>query len=68
MRIEIGKTAQAGRNSGKVKEDWIGPISTCWKGISGLLGPGNDQRRDSVRDHSEFFWESSDYFGKIISS
>ena len=68
MRIEIGKTVQAGRNSGKTKEGWIGQVSTAWKGKADLLGPGDDLRRDFVRDHSEFFWESSDYFGKIISS
>ena len=68
MRIEIGKAVQAGRNSGKAKEGWIGQVSTAWKGKADLLGPGDDRRRDFVRDHSEFFWGSSDYFGKIISS
>ena len=68
MRIEIEKPVQTGRNSGKAKEGWEGPVSTPCKGKAYLLGPGDDRRRDFVRDHSEFFWESSDYFGKIISS
>jgi len=56
MRIEIGKTVHAGQNSGKAKEGWIGPISAPWKGKGpGLLGSGNDQCRDFIRDRSEFF-------------
>jgi hypothetical protein len=69
MRIEIGKTVQGGRNSGKAEEGCEGVVFTaCKSKIPGLLGFGNSQRKDSVRNDSEFFWERSDYFGKIISS